>query len=112
MAACALARESEISSIEIFDYYSAPRTAGNEISLVATRARDSRMLSREREAGLAVVHGLAVWFPVNDLKIRAVMLRMAGRAIFAGAIRFDPHGVHPAPLRYPFADFGVTFKTF
>lgn len=66
----------------------------------------------ERKTGLAVVHGLAVWFPVNDLKIGAIMLRMAGRAIFTCAIRFNPHGVHPAPLRYPFADFGVTFKAF
>jgi hypothetical protein len=66
----------------------------------------------ERKAGLAVVHGLAVWLPVNDLKIGAIMLRMARRTIFAGTICFNPYGVHPAPLRYPCSDFGVAFKTF
>jgi hypothetical protein len=98
--------------IEVLDQYSTSRGTGNEISLVAIRARDSGMLSRERKASLAVVHGLAVWFPMNNLKIGSVMLRMAARAIFARAIRFHPHGVHPPPLRYPFADFGVAFKTF
>jgi len=112
MTANAFARESEISSIEIFNQYSISRGAENEISFVTIRAGDSRMLSRQGKAGLAVVHGLAVWFPVNDLKVGAVMLRVAGYTIFAGAIRFNPHGVHPAPLRYPFADLRVTFKAF
>jgi hypothetical protein len=112
MTACTFAREPKISSIEIFNYYSTSRGAENEISLVATPARDSRMLPGEHKAGFAMVHGLAVRFPVNDLKIGAVMLRMAGRTIFASAIRFYPHGVHSAPLRYPFADFRMTFQTF
>lgn len=112
VAACTLGGEPEISSTEVFDQYSTSRCTWNEISFVATRARDSRMLSGEREAGLAVVHGLAVWFPVNDLKVGAVMFRMAGHTIFAGSIRFYPRGMHSAALRYPFADFRMAFQTF
>jgi hypothetical protein len=69
------------------------------------------MLSRKGKAGLAVVHGLAVWFPVNQLKIGAVVLRMAVHTIFVAGIRVCPHGVHAAPLGYPFADFRVAFQT-
>ena len=59
-----------------------------------------------------VIHGLAAWLPMNELKIGAVVLRMAARTIFAGLIRVHPRGVHTAPLRYAFAYLRVTFKTF
>lgn len=87
VAACTLAGESEVSPIEVFNEYPTPRRGRNEFRLVALRARDSGMLPCESEAGLAMVHRLAAWFPVNELKIRSVMLRVAARTIFAGAIR-------------------------
>ncbi len=107
MAGCALAGKPKISLTEVLDQNSASRRNGNEFSFVAVPARNSSMLTREREARLAVVHGLAARIPVNDLKIRAVMLRMAGRTILAGSIRFYPDGMHPAPLGNPFPNFRV-----
>jgi hypothetical protein len=112
MATGAVARKSEISSIEIFDQNSTASRARNEISLVAIRAGDSSMLPRKCEARLGMVHGLAAWFPMNELKIGAVVLRMASRTILAGAIRGYPHGVHAAPLGHAVAYLGVTVKTF
>ena len=70
------------------------------------------MLSREREASLAMVHSLTVWFPVNDLKIRTVVIGMAGCANVAGGIDTHPHGMHPAALRHAFADLRVALETF
>ena len=70
------------------------------------------MLPHQSKAGLAVVQGLPAWLPMNELKISAVVLRMAARTILAGSIRVHPHGVHSAPLRHAFADLRVAFKTF
>src|SRR6267143_6646938 len=70
------------------------------------------MLSHQSKAGLAVVHGLPAWLPMNELKIGAIVLRMAARTILAGSIRVHPHGVHSAPLRQALADVRVAFKTF
>jgi hypothetical protein len=70
------------------------------------------MLPGERKARLAVVHGFAARFPVNQLKIGAVMVGMARRAIFAGSVRFNPLRMHSAPLRNPFPNFGVAFHAF
>ena len=70
------------------------------------------MLSRECEASLAMVHGLAAGFPVNQREIRTVVIGMAGGANVAGGIGAHPHGMHPAALRHAFADLRVAFKTF
>ena len=112
MATGALAGKSEIRSIEVFDEYPASGRAGNKISLVAIRACDSRVLPSKGEAGLGVVHGFAAGFPMNKLKIDAVVVRVATRTIFAGSIRIYPNCVHAAPLRHAFAYLRVTFKTF
>jgi hypothetical protein len=111
MAACTFARQSEVGSLEVFDEDSAPGRGRNVFCLVTIGASDAGMLSCECKAGLSVVQGLAAWFPVNQLEIGAVVLRMALRTIFAGGIRVCPHGMHAAPLGYPFADFRVAFKT-
>ena len=112
MATGALAGKSEIRSIEVFDEKSTSDSAGNEIGLVAIRACDSGMLPSEREAGLAVVYCLTAGLPMNKLKIDAVVVRMAARAVFAGAVRRYPNGVHAAPLRHALAYLCVTFKAF
>ena len=70
------------------------------------------MLPYQSKAGLAVVHDLAAWLPMNELKIGTVVLGMAWRTILAGFIRAHPRGVHTAPLRHAFAYLRVTFKTF
>lgn len=112
MATGAFAGKSEVSSIEVFDQYASSGRAGNEISLVAVRARDTGMLPCECEAGLAVVQGLAAGLPMNKLKIDAVVIRMAAGTIFAGPIRIYPNCVHAAPLRHAFAYLRMTLKTF
>ena len=70
------------------------------------------MLSRECEASLAMVHGLAAGFPVNQREIRTVVIGMTGGANVAGGIGAYPHGMHPVALRHAFADLRVAFKTF
>jgi hypothetical protein len=70
------------------------------------------MLSRECEAGLAVVHGFAAWLPMNELKIGAVVVRMTARAVLTGSICGYPDGVHAAPLRHAVAYLRVTLETF
>jgi hypothetical protein len=112
MAARALARESKIGSVEVFYEDPATRYGRNIFRFVALLAGYSSMLSHQSEAGLAMVYGLSAWLPMNELKISAVVLRMAARAIVAGSIRVHPHGVHAAPLRHAFAYLRVTFKTF
>ena len=111
MATGALAGKPEIRSIEVFDEDSSSSRSGNEFSLVATSARDSRMLPIKCEAGLAVVHGFAAGLPMNKLKIDAIVVRMAARAIFAGTVCRYPNCVHAAPLRNAIAYLRVTFKT-
>jgi len=70
------------------------------------------MLSREGEARLAMVHGLAAGFPMNQREIRTVVIGMAGGTNVAGGIGAHPHGMHSATLRHAFADLRVAFKTF
>ena len=82
------------------------------VILALGRAGAPRKLGVKGEAGLGVVHGFAAGFPMNKLKIDAVVVRMAARAVFAGAVRRYPNGVHAAPLRHAFAYLRVTFKTF
>lgn len=49
---------------------------------------------------------------MDELKIDAVMFRVALDAILARSRRADPNGVHPATLRDPFPDLRVAFKAF
>jgi hypothetical protein len=70
------------------------------------------MLAGECETGLAVVHSFAAWFPMDKLKVRAVVFRVAARTVFAGCIRAHPDGVHSAPLRHAFAYLRVAFQAF
>lgn len=112
MTVYTLARKTQKSSIKVFDLNASSSRTGNEIGLVTTPACNSNMFPGERKARLAVVHCFAARFPVNKLKIGAVMVGMARRAIFAGSVRFDPHRMHSAPLRNPFPNFGVAFQAF
>ncbi len=112
MAAYTFTGKPKIGSLEIFDEDSATREGRNIFWFVAFLAGYSSMLPYQREAGLAVVHGLAAWLPMNELKIGAVVLRMAARTILAGFIRVHPRGMHTAPLRHAFAYLRVTFKAF
>jgi hypothetical protein len=112
VTAGALAGKSEVSAIEVFNEYRTARPGRNEFRLVAVRASDPGMLPCECETRLAVIHRLAAWFPVNEPKIGAIVLRVAGRAIFAGSIRAYPDGMHAAPLRQAFAYLRVALQTF
>lgn len=111
MAACTFTRKSKIGSLDVFDEDSATRSGRNIFWFVALLAGYSGMLPHQSKAGFAVVHRLAAWLPMNELKIGAVVLRMAARAILAGSIRVHPDGMHAAPLRQAFAYLRVAFKT-
>jgi hypothetical protein len=112
VAAYAFLSKSKIGLLELFHEDAAARSGRNIFWFMTLLASYSSMFPRQSEARLAVVHGLAAWFPMNELKIGAVVLRMAARTILAGFIRVHPRGVHTAPLRYAFAYLRVTFKTF
>jgi hypothetical protein len=112
VAAYAFLSKSKIGLLEVFHEDSAARSGRNIFWFMTLLAGYSSMLPCQGEAGLAVVHDLTAWLPMNELKIGAVVLRMAARTILAGFIRVHPRGVHAAPLRHAFAYLRVTFKTF
>lgn len=113
VAAYAIARKTEISVIQVFDDNPRPRRSGNKLHFVAPLAGDTTVLSRKREASLAVIHGLALGLPVNQGKIDSVVIGVTPRALFVtGGISPQPEGVHAAPLPDSLADLCMTFKTF
>jgi len=113
VAAYALARKTEISVIQVFDDNPRPRWSGNELHFVALLAGYTTVLSRKREASLAVIHGLALGLPVNQGKIDSVVIGVTPRALFViGGICPQPEGVHAATLPDSLADLCMTFKAF
>lgn len=77
---------------------------------MAATARNSRMLSSESKARLAMIDGLTVRLPMNELKIGAVMVRMARRALVACSLCIYPDRVHSALLVHTLANFCVAFQ--
>jgi len=74
--------------------------------------RHACVLPDKCEAGFAVIHRFPAGFPMDELKINTVVLRMALGTILARSGRAHPNRVHAAALRDPFADLRVAFKTF
>ena len=111
VTAHALARKAEISVIQVFDDNPRPRWSGNELHFVALLAGYTTVLSRKREARLAVIHGLALGLPVNQGKIDSVVIGVTPRTFFATAgICAHPESVHAAPLRDSLADLRMALE--
>jgi len=111
MAACAFAGKSQVRSAKVLDLNPLARCGRNEFSLVTTLASDSGVLPGKRKSRLAVIQSLAIWFPVNQLKIGSIVVRMAGRTFLTCSARFDPNRVHSALLRQALANFRVAIQT-
>ena len=68
------------------------------------------MLTFERVARLAVIKLLLGGLPVNELKVRSIVLGMATRAVFVGVIPFDDGGVESFVGLEPFIDLGMALQ--
>ncbi len=110
VAAYAVVRKAEISPVQVLDEDVRARRRRDVLHLMALFARHARVLPRECEAGLTVVHRFPTGLPMDELKINAVVLRVALGAILARSGRAHPNGVYPAALLNSLADLRMAIK--
>ena len=74
------------------------------MAIVAVRRGVS---TRQREAGLAMIHRFSLRLPVNKREISATVLTMAAHTMIASSPGRQPHGVHPSAILHALADLAV-----
>ena len=72
---------------------------------------DGGMFTFERVARLVVIKFLLGGLPVNELKVRTVVLGTATGAVFVGVIPFYDNGMKPLVGLESLIDFGVALQT-
>jgi hypothetical protein len=112
MAAYAITRKSQISPAKVLDENARACRSRDVIHLVTLFTRNACVLPGKRKAGLVVVHCFTARFPMDEVEISAIVVRMTLRAILTRAGRTHPDGMHPAALRHSLADLRVAFQTF
>lgn len=83
MAGNAARREPHPRTIQIFVRQQRTRRCGNVLRRVARAASDSRVFAVQKKACCGVIKTLRSRIPVNHLKIRPVVIRMAFHACLA-----------------------------
>jgi hypothetical protein len=99
--------------IQILAGQPSPRRGGDKLRFVALLTGDPTVLSRKREARLAVIYSFTFGFPVDECEIDSIVIGVTPSALFAAsAICPHPKHVHAALLCNPIADFGMAFEAF
>ena len=112
VAAGAIARQSQIRAVQVFDLNTGAIGGRNISRLVALFAGDARMFSLERKSCFDMVERFAIRDPAHQSKIHAVMIGVAFRAFLACGIRSREGGVQAALAGKAIANFRVTLEAF
>jgi len=112
MAADAIAGQSQVRAIQVFDLNTGTIGGRNISRFVALFAGDPRMFSLERKSCFGMLERFAVWDPAHQSKIHAVMVGVAFRAFLACGIRSRESGMQTAPAGKAIANFRVTLEAF
>jgi hypothetical protein len=104
----AVAAESEVSPLEIFDQDLGAERCRDVLRIVALRALQSIVAAVQRVPGLTVIEVVEAHVPADGDEVLAIMIRVTLGAMSVRRAFLEQRRMEPAVFRDPLANLGVT----